>query len=245
MATEINPQFQLANDFVISSHRCIFLTGKAGTGKTTFLRHIKAQNVKEAAIVAPTGVAAINAGGTTIHSFFQLPFSGFIPEFNATPKFTDRVKWETKDTLVKHFKITGKRKALFNSMELLIIDEVSMLRADLLDAIDWTLRSIRKQNAPFGGVQVLYIGDLLQLPPVVKNEEWVELRNYYNGIFFFHSKVVQENPPIYIELTKIYRQSDRKFIELLNRFRNKEHTDQDIDMLNMQFSSSMPNSSGA
>ncbi|MBP6460407.1 MAG: AAA family ATPase, partial [Crocinitomicaceae bacterium] len=223
---------ELATRFINQTNRSIFLTGKAGTGKTTLLKKIIATTHKKAVIVAPTGIAALNAGGVTIHSFFQLPFSGFIPEFNVTPKFTDRVKWETKDTLVKHFKITGKRKALLNSMELLIIDEVSMLRADLLDAIDWTLRSIRKRNEPFGGVQVLYIGDLLQLPPVVKNEEWVELRNYYNGIFFFHSKVVQENPPIYIELTKIYRQDDERFIHLLNHLRNNQIDETDIKVLN-------------
>jgi hypothetical protein len=223
---------ELATRFINQTNRSIFLTGKAGTGKTTLLKKIIATTHKKAVIVAPTGIAALNAGGVTIHSFFQLPFSGFIPEFNATPKFTDRVKWETKDTLVKHFKITGKRKALLNSMELLIIDEVSMLRADLLDAIDWTLRSIRKRNEPFGGVQVLFIGDLLQLPPVVKNEEWVELRNYYNGIFFFHSKVVQENPPIYIELTKIYRQDDERFIHLLNHLRNNQIDETDIKVLN-------------
>lgn len=231
----MNEQTDAANltiRFINQTNRSIFLTGKAGTGKTTLLKRIITTTHKKAVIVAPTGIAALNAGGVTIHSFFQLPFSGFIPEFGVTPKFNDRVKWETKDTLVKHFRIPAKRKALFQSMELLVIDEVSMLRADLLDAIDWTLRSIRKRNEPFGGVQVLFIGDLLQLPPVVKNEEWVELKNYYNGIFFFHAKVVQENPPLFIELTKIYRQDDERFIHLLNHLRNNQIDETDIQILN-------------
>lgn len=230
--TESTNISELALRFINQTNRSLFLTGKAGTGKTTLLKKIIQTTHKKAVIVAPTGIAAINAGGVTIHSFFQLPFSSFIPEFNCTPKFSDRIKWETKDTLVKHFKITGKRKALFLSMELLIIDEVSMLRADLLDAIDWTLRSIRKENLPFGGVQVLYIGDLLQLPPVVKNEEWAELKNYYAGIFFFHSKVVNEDPPLYLELTKIYRQDDEQFIEILNHLRNNQINENDVKILN-------------
>jgi GTPase SAR1 family protein len=188
---ETTSSSELAIRFINQTNRSIFLTGKAGTGKTTLLKRIITTTHKKSVIVAPTGIAALNAGGVTIHSFFQLPFSGFIPEFGVTPRFNDRLKWETKDTLVKHFRIPAKRKALFQSMELLVIDEVSMLRADLLDAIDWTLRTIRKRNEPFGGVQVLFIGDLLQLPPVVKNEEWAELKNYYSGIFFFHAKVVQ------------------------------------------------------
>ena len=223
---------ELAIRFINQTNRSIFLTGKAGTGKTTLLKRIITTTHKKAVIVAPTGIAALNAGGVTIHSFFQLPFSGFIPAFGVTPKFNDRVKWETKDTLVKHFRIPAKRKALFQSMELLVIDEVSMLRADLLDAIDWTLRSIRKRNEPFGGVQVLFIGDLLQLPPVIKNEEWAELKNYYTGIFFFHAKVVQENQPLFIELTKIYRQDDERFIHLLNHLRNNQIDSTDMKILN-------------
>jgi hypothetical protein len=229
---ETTSSSELAIRFINQTNRSIFLTGKAGTGKTTLLKRIITTTHKKSVIVAPTGIAALNAGGVTIHSFFQLPFSGFIPEFGVTPRFNDRVKWETKDTLVKHFRIPAKRKALFQSMELLVIDEVSMLRADLLDAIDWTLRTIRKRNEPFGGVQVLFIGDLLQLPPVVKNEEWAELKNYYSGIFFFHAKVVKENPPLFIELTKIYRQDDERFIHLLNHLRNNQIDATDIEVLN-------------
>lgn len=196
------------------------------------MHKIIASTHKQAVIVAPTGIAALNAGGVTIHSMFQLPFAGFIPEFGSSPSFSDRVKLETKDTLARHFNMNKQRKNVLLGMELLIIDEVSMLRADLLDAIDWTLRNVRKIHKPFGGVQVLYIGDLLQLPPVVKNEEWSELRKYYTGVFFFHAKVIQESPPVYIELSKIYRQSDEKFIGILNNLRNNSITAKDVELLN-------------
>ena len=217
--------------FINQTHKSIFLTGKAGTGKTTLLRKIIETTHKQTVVVAPTGIAALNAGGVTIHSQFQLPFAAFIPEFVAKPTFSDRVKFETKDTLVRHFSMNKQKKAVFLSIELLIIDEVSMLRADVLDAMDWTLRSVRKINEPFGGVQVLFIGDLLQLPPVMKNEEWSELRKYYEGIFFFHSKVIRENPPIYIELSKIYRQTDQQFIDVLNHLRNNEISQRDLEIL--------------
>jgi hypothetical protein len=231
----MNEQTDVANltkRFINQTNRSIFLTGKAGTGKTTLLKEIIRTTHKKAVIVAPTGIAALNAGGVTIHSFFQLPFSGFIPQFNVPPTTSEQLKLETKDTLVKHFKFTGKRKAIIQSVELLIIDEVSMLRADLLDAIDWTLRTVRRENLPFGGVQVLYIGDLLQLPPVIRNEEWNVLRNYYNGIFFFNANVVQEDPPLYIELKKVHRQSDADFIQILNHLRNNLITKEDIQVLN-------------
>lgn len=218
--------------FINQTQKSVFLTGKAGTGKTTLLHKIIASTHKQAVIVAPTGIAALNAGGVTIHSMFQLPFAGFIPEFGNAPSFSDRVKLETKDTLMRHFNMNKQRKNVLLGMELLIIDEVSMLRADLLDAIDWTLRNVRKVHKPFGGVQVLYIGDLLQLPPVVKQEEWAELRKYYQGVFFFHAKVIQESPPIYIELSKIYRQSDERFIHILNNLRNNAINEKDVQTLN-------------
>jgi len=232
MMNEQTDAANLTKRFINQTNRSIFLTGKAGTGKTTLLKEIIRTTHKKAVIVAPTGIAALNAGGVTIHSFFQLPFSGFIPQFNVPPTVSEQLKLETKDTLVKHFKFTGKRKAILQSVELLIIDEVSMLRADLLDAIDWTLRSVRRENYPFGGVQVLYIGDLLQLPPVIRNEEWNVLRNYYNGIFFFNANVVQEDPPLYIELKKVHRQSDADFIQILNHLRNNLITQDDIQILN-------------
>jgi len=219
--------------FINQTQRSIFLTGKAGTGKTTLLREIIQSTHKNTVVVAPTGIAALNAGGVTIHSMFQLPFAGFIPDFNTPEQFSGGVNFETKSTLVRHFRMNGIKKAVIQNMELLIIDEVSMLRADLLDAIDFTMRSIRKKNdQPFGGVQVLFIGDLLQLPPVIRNEEWETLRKYYNGKFFFHSHVMQQYPPLYIELSKIFRQTDDKFINILNNLRNNRIDAEDIKSLN-------------
>ena len=217
--------------FINQTHRSVFLTGKAGTGKTTLLREIIQTTHKNTVVVAPTGIAALNAGGVTIHSMFQLPFGGFIPD-NSAPHFSDTVKFETKSTLFRHFRMSGLKKSVIKNMELLIIDEVSMLRADLLDAIDFMMQSVRRKKVPFGGVQVLFIGDLLQLPPVIRDEEWSTLRKYYNGKFFFHSHVIQQNPPLYIELSKIFRQTDDVFISILNNLRNNQISQEDIKNLN-------------
>lgn len=217
--------------FINQTQRNIFLTGKAGTGKTTLLREIIKTTHKNVVVVAPTGIAALNAGGVTIHSMFQLPFAGFIPD-NIAPQFSGSVTFETKQTLTRHFRMSGIKKAVIRNMELLIIDEVSMLRADLLDAIDFMLQSVRKNKSAFGGVQVLFIGDLMQLPPVIRDEEWKTLRNYYNGKFFFHSHVIQRNPPLYIELSKIFRQTDAVFISVLNHLRNNRISQEDIRILN-------------
>ena len=226
-----NP-YDLAYKFINQTHKNVFLTGKAGTGKTTFLHKITQETPKKTMIVAPTGIAAINAGGVTIHSLFQLPFGSFIPNesfINNSSNF----KLFTKKDLFKNFKIHAKKRALINSLELLVIDEVSMLRADLLDAIDCVLKTLRKkQHLSFGGVQVLFIGDLMQLPPVVNDQEWNVLKNYYNSPFFFDAKVLQNNTPIYIELDKIYRQKDEQFVTLLNNFRNNNISNTDIKILN-------------
>ncbi len=217
--------------FINQTHRSVFLTGKAGTGKTTLLREIIQTTHKNTVVVAPTGIAALNAGGVTIHSMFQLPFGGFIPD-NSSPHFSENTKFETRATLRRHFKMSGLKKSVIKNMELLIIDEVSMLRADLLDAMDFMMQTVRKKTSPFGGVQVLYIGDLLQLPPVIRDEEWRTLKNYYKGKFFFHSHVIQQNPPLYIELSKIFRQTDDVFISILNNLRNNQISPQDVQNLN-------------
>lgn len=217
--------------FINQTNSPVFLTGKAGTGKTTLLRKIVETTHKNTVIVAPTGIAALNAGGVTIHSFFQLPFSSFIPDFISDGLVQGNTKFESKETLKRHFHFNKVRQNLIRNVELLIIDEVSMLRADLLDAIDWTLRNVRKNNNPFGGLQVLFIGDLLQLPPVIKPEEWSVLQKYYNGIFFFNARVLQEQAPVYIELDKIFRQDDQLFISLLNNLRNNQVTVDDQRLL--------------
>lgn len=217
--------------FINQTQRSVFLTGKAGTGKTTLLKEIIQTTHKNTVVVAPTGIAALNAGGVTIHSMFQLPFGGFIPD-NSSPQFSENTKFETKATLRRHFKMSGLKKSVIRNMELLIIDEVSMLRADLLDAMDYMMQTVRKKSTPFGGVQVLFIGDLLQLPPVIRDEEWRTLRTYYKGKFFFHSHVVQQNPPLYIELSKIFRQTDDTFIAVLNNLRNNQISQEDIRILN-------------
>ena len=204
------------------TYQNIFLTGKAGTGKTTLLHKIIKTNHKNTVVVAPTSIAALNAGGVTIHSLFQLPFASFLPTLSAQSVVSGNSRFENRVSLRKHFKMHPNKRKIIDNLELLVIDEVSMLRADILDAMDFMLQSIRKKRLPFGGVQVLFIGDLLQLPPVVKNEEWEILKQYYEGMYFFQSKVISENPLLYIELDKIYRQSDTIFIDLLNNLRNNK-----------------------
>lgn len=227
---EIQPA-QLAAKFVNLTSRHIFLTGKAGTGKTTFLRSLISLTHKKAVIVAPTGIAAINAAGVTIHSLFQLPFGTFLPKVLPTLNVKDYQHYHTPKSIIKHLSMNATKRRILLDLELLIIDEVSMLRADLLDAIDTVLRYIRKNNTNFGGVQLLFIGDLHQLPPVVKNDEWNLLAQVYKSAYFFDALALEKNPPVYIELEKIYRQADETFIHLLNNLRNNQTTDQDIALL--------------
>ncbi|MEO6313783.1 MAG: helix-turn-helix domain-containing protein [Chitinophagaceae bacterium] len=230
-----NTIFKLAADFVHNTARHIFLTGKAGTGKTTFLKHIKEHVNKRAVVIAPTGVAAINAGGVTMHSFFQLPFGPFVPTANQGFS-NDAGSVADMHSLFKNIRFNADKRELLQELELLIIDEVSMVRADMLDAMDAILRHFRKKlQLPFGGVQVIYIGDMYQLPPVVPNNEWDILQAYYESPFFFSAKVIAEAPPLYIELKKIYRQNDQVFIDVLNRVRNNEVTGDDFTLLNARY----------
>lgn len=216
-----NEMFQTAVRLVNQSSRNIFLTGKAGTGKTTFLKYIRENCPKQMAVVAPTGVAAINAGGVTIHSFFQLPLSPFIP-VSRDHNISDK-EFVNRNALLSRLRFNSEKRKLFNQLELLIIDEISMVRCDTLDAIDTVLRFIRKRpNEIFGGVQLLFIGDMFQLPPVIKDQEWKILGQYYESPYFFESVVLKEEPPLYIEFSKIYRQSDERFIQVLNQVRNNE-----------------------
>ncbi len=216
---------------VNQTNRNIFLTGKAGTGKTTLLHKIINTCYKNTVVVAPTGIAALNAGGVTIHSMFQLPFASFLPTLSNPPIVNEFLRFENRFSLRKHFQMHKNKQQVIRNMELLIVDEVSMLRADVLDAMDYMLQFIRKDKRPFGGVQVLFIGDLLQLPPVVKQEEWEVLKHYYKGMYFFQSEVITQNPLLYVELETIYRQTDKLFISILNHLRENQLTSKDIKQL--------------
>lgn len=237
-----NANFSMAYNFINDSNQAVFLTGKAGTGKTTFLKYIRENCFKNLAVVAPTGVAAINAGGVTIHSFFQLPFSPYLPTSN-NPIHSQPVNGRQK--LLDKLKLTNERKEVIQRLELLIIDEISMVRCDVLDAIDAVLRHVRKNYAkPFGGVQMLYIGDMYQLPPVVNSEEWKILSTVYSNQYFFSSYAIVSQPPIFIELTKVFRQSDQSFIELLNKVRNNEMKEQDFALLHSRYSANFQPTEG-
>jgi len=230
-----NSIFQKAVAFVRDTDENLFLTGKAGTGKTTFLKYIKTQTRKQCAIVAPTGVAAINAGGETIHSFLQLPFGPFVPG-NAGGFGRQSEGTQDRHSLLANLRLRETKLKLLRKLELLIIDEVSMVRCDLLDSIDLVLRHVRRNNSqPFGGVQMVFIGDLFQLPPVAREEDWEILGSYYASPYFFNSKVLEQHPPLYIELKKIYRQKEQVFIDILNRIRTGRVIQDDIDTLNLQY----------
>jgi hypothetical protein len=226
----------LAEQFVNRTSRHVFLTGKAGTGKTTFLRRIMQSTHKKAVIVAPTGIAAINAGGVTIHSFFQLPFGAYVPQDLKLEERPFHFRLSEPHNLMREMRLHDRKRQLMRELELLIIDEVSMLRADVLDAMDKVLRIVRRNaQMPFGGVQVLFIGDLLQLPPVVSDQEWEVLSRFYKSMYFFDARVLQQQAPLYIELTTIYRQEDARFIALLNHLRNNTITPEDVELLNAHF----------
>ncbi|WP_288786234.1 helix-turn-helix domain-containing protein [Bacteroides acidifaciens] len=219
---ENNPELQLAWQFIENTGTHLFLTGKAGTGKTTFLRRLREQSPKRMVVLAPTGIAAINAGGVTIHSFFQLSFAPFMPD-------------TTLNSAQIHYRINKEKRNIIRSMDLLVIDEISMVRADLLDAVDATLRRYRDREKPFGGVQLLMIGDLQQLAPVVKDSEWEMLRHYYETPYFFASRALRETTYMTIELEKVYRQSDTFFLSLLNKIRENKADDEVLNELNKRY----------
>ncbi|GAA4300315.1 helix-turn-helix domain-containing protein [Compostibacter hankyongensis] len=230
-----NTLFQQAVAFVTQTGEHLFLTGKAGTGKTTFLKYIRENCFKKLAVVAPTGVAAINAGGVTIHSFFQLPFGLYLPDYPGAWGNTDN-KVYNKNQLLSQLRLSAAKRELIRELDLLIIDEISMVRADVLDAMDAVLRAIRRRpETPFGGIQLLYIGDLFQLPPVVKDTERSLMRNTYLSPFFFDAEVIREAPPVCLELQHIYRQQDPLFIRCLNNVRNNCCTQDDLDLLDEHY----------
>lgn len=229
-----NTAFMQAVSFVNQTNRNIFLTGKAGTGKTTFLRYIRQHSYKKMAVAAPTGVAAMNAGGTTLHSLFWLPFGLYIEEYELAWNDDDSHIYNRRRLFGK-VKLTKQRRALLQEIDLLVIDEVSMLRADTLDAIDAILKSVRRDARPFGGLQVLFIGDMYQLPPVVKEREWAIMSQYYPTPFFFDAKVLRAHPPLLLELKKIYRQSEQLFIDILNDIRNNCCSPAQLELLNRYY----------
>ena len=232
---ETNVEFNYASDFVKHTDRLVYLTGKAGTGKTTFLKYLRETTTKNTVILAPTGVAAINAGGQTIHSFFQIKPSVYVPNDKRLRTRAD-IGDIDKSTIYDHFKYFKERLEIIRGLELLVIDEISMVRCDLLDVVDRLLRVFRRRESePFGGVQVILIGDTFQLPPIADFEQWNLLQPYYKSPFFFSSKVIEQNKPVYIELKKIYRQNEQEFIDLLNRVRVNQVSANELNLLNSKY----------
>ena len=238
MSVQQTDLLELAAQFVNSTTSHIFLTGKAGTGKTTFLKDLASKTHKNFVIVAPTGIAALNAQGVTIHSQFLLPFGSFIPEREPPGNFSTETNFYTQHTLARKHSLNSVRKQVLRATDLLIIDEVSMLRADILDAIDYRMRSVKGNFfQSFGGTQVIMIGDLYQLPPIVKEDEWHVLQNYYKSMYFFEALALKSDKMVYIELDEIFRQQDEKFIGILNNLRNNITTEKDIATLNSYYRS--------
>ena len=221
-----NPELDLAYEFVQFTNKNIFLTGKAGTGKTTFLQSLKTRSHKRMVVLAPTGVAAINAGGQTIHSLFQLPFG---------PVLTERVTGQKVVNPNFKQKFNRRKIQIIKSLDLLVIDEISMVRADVLDAIDDVLRRYRDRFRPFGGVQLLMIGDLQQLAPVVKEDEWSILRPYYPSMYFFNSKALSQTNMVSVELKHVYRQAEGKFLDILNEVRDNRLLQESYELLHQRY----------
>lgn len=220
-------------EFIEYTSQSIFLTGKAGTGKTTLLKRIKNNSAKKMVVVAPTGVAAMNAKGTTINSFFQLPPGSFFPGDISLQNLQAGIS--SIQSIVSSLSYTKDKLKLFNELELLVIDEVSMVRCDVLDVLDGILRSARRNNLPFGGLQLLLIGDLYQLPPVSKQEEWTFLSKAYPSPYFFDSLVIRKHPVLQLELTTVFRQTEEVFIKILNDIRNNQIDEEDLNLLNERY----------
>lgn len=231
MSIEITPTAELAIKYVNNTNKHIFLTGKAGSGKTTLLRHIIQNTYKNVAVTAPTGIAAINAQGVTLHSLLQLPFGTFLPEDIGANLNSGR-QIHTPKSFLSQFKMYANKRAIIRQVELLVIDEVSMLRADMLDCADLVLRTVKKDPRPFGGTQLLFIGDMNQLPPVIKEEEKAYLSHFYDAGYFFEALALQEGTLTYIALDKIYRQQDEVFLNILNALRNDDLSPAQIQALN-------------
>lgn len=230
MHTESSLQAEIVLKCINQTSRHLFLTGKAGTGKTTLLRQIIATTHKNVVVAAPTGIAALHAKGVTLHSLFQLAPAAYIPVMDTQPAH-DTFRIETLGSLAARYKMGSARLQLLRTMELLVIDEVSMLRADLLDAIDFVLKKARKNGQPFGGVQVLFIGDMLQLPPVVKQEEWMLLKEYYPDMFFFSARCLSKVDLMYVELKKVFRQKEKDFLHILENLRVNQVKEDDLLLL--------------
>lgn len=228
-----NAIFDKVLSFIESTNQSIFLTGKAGTGKTTLLKRIKESTSKKLAVIAPTGVAAMNAKGTTINSFFQLPPGSFFPGDITLENLQSGIL--SIQSMVSDLSYSREKISLFNELALLVIDEISMVRCDLMDVIDSILRAVRKNNAPFGGVQLLLIGDLYQLPPVAKREDWAFLSRAYPSPYFFDALVIRRNPVLQIELTTVFRQTEPEFIGILNDIRNNQISESSLELLNKRF----------
>ena len=228
-----NPIADKVFEFIEYTNQSLFLTGKAGTGKTTLLKRIKKQSSKKMAVVAPTGVAAMNAKGTTINSFFQLPPGSFFPGDVGFQNLQEG--FVSIASVVSDLSYTNDKLKLFNELELLVVDEVSMVRCDVMDVVDAILRSVRRNSQPFGGLQLLLIGDLYQLPPVVKREDWAFLGKAYPSPYFFDSLVIRKHPVLQIELNKVFRQTEETFIKILNDIRANQIEDEGLTLLNQRF----------
>ena len=227
-----------ALEFINYTSQHIYLTGKAGTGKTTFLRSLAEHSAKSFIVIAPTGVAALNAGGVTIHSQFLFPFGAYLPEGSAFQH--PDLKLFDRSSLSRQHPLNAARRKVLQGIDLLVIDEISMVRADLLDAIDQRLRQARRKQQPFGGVQLLMIGDLYQLPPIMADHEWQVLMQFYDSPHFFRARALQKAGFVQVELNKVYRQQDQSFVELLNKIRHNQLTEEDLSLLNNRAGQEFP-----